>query len=232
MTLPYIVYKDAFVNCVIFVQVSVFDIDDGRLFRGLICSSHSQVSGHCQKIMNWWKLIQLKFRIVDLTNPRGPHFTVQVANLPFNLISCFLAEVLKRWKFSGFAAHCFTDKHATVHNAFRSSGIPESAKLGEPRFGGDTRHPEKELGPKETVCQGLLFPGLLRVAKGESVEGGTWEGWSCCHPSSWRSARQKNQIILEVLIFYTVLMMLNKGDLKQLWNCCTLHCIASELGSL
>ena len=52
MTLPYIyVYKDAFVNCVIFVQVSVFDIDDGRLFRGLICSSHSQVSGHCQQIM-------------------------------------------------------------------------------------------------------------------------------------------------------------------------------------
>ena len=53
--MTYDIYR-CLVNCVICVQVSVFDIDDGRLFRGLICSSHSQVSGHCQQIMYRRKL--------------------------------------------------------------------------------------------------------------------------------------------------------------------------------
>ena len=146
-------------------------------------------------------LVKLKFRIVDLTNPWGPHFTVQVANFPFNLISCFLTEFLKRWQFSGFTAHCFTDKHA-IHNAFRSSGIPKSAKLSEPRFGRDTSHPETELGQKSTVCQGLLCPSFHWV-QGESVGGGKWEDWSqyCCHPSSRRSACQKDKIKNKLLIF-------------------------------
>ena len=114
---------------------------------------------HVINMVNVNALVRLKFRIVDLTNPWGPHFTVQVANFPLNLISCFLTEFLKRWKFSGFTAHCFTDKHA-IHNAFRSSGIQKFAKLSEPRFGLDTSHPETEVGQKSTVCQGLLCPGV------------------------------------------------------------------------
>lgn len=193
----------AFENHETCVQVSLLDIDAGCLFcGGLICSSHSQVSGHCQQVLNWWNLtIQSNWNSGLWTRQiLWDHTSLsRFADLPFNLVSCFLAEFLKRWKFSGFAAHCFTDKHATLHNAIRSSGIPESAKLSEPRFGCDTRHPETELGPKSTFCQRRICPGLLRV-EGESV-GGTCEGGSCCHPSSWRSARKKDQIINEVSIF-------------------------------
>ena len=141
------------------ISVSAFDIDDGDLCRGLICSSHSQVS--CLSVNQYYMNYLVKLnRIVDLTNPWGPHFTVQVANFPFNLISCSLTEFLKRWQFSGFTAHCFTDKHA-IHNVFRSSGIQKSAKHGEPRFGRGTSHPETELGQKSTVCQRLICPGFL-----------------------------------------------------------------------